>query len=232
MSTGFWSFLRLRAYFVKRYLEYLGECMSHEEVHRSSVLSIVGRPCPEFLAEAIVEGKTRQVSSGDFLGRWLILLFYTADFSQICPTEMHSLQEHLTEFAKRRVHVGAVSTDSIEAHFAWLQRPREEGGIAGVRFMLVSDIKKEVARAFAVLDEKSGTALRGTFLIDPEGRVQHGSVYGFEMGRNIAELLRIVDAVQFSQKHGVVCPVNWELGKEAIPLRHDSIATYYKKAGR
>jgi len=178
--------------------------------------SIVGKQTPEFIADAIVNGEIVRVSSLDFYGQFFMLFFYEADFSFICPTEMHALQEALPEFKKRNVDVLGVSVDPIQAHMAWLKTPRDQGGIQGITFPLIADVDKSLARAYYVLDEEEGFALRGTFLIDKTGIVQYSSINIFQIGRNVSDLLRTIDALQFTQEHKELCPMDWAPGKTSI----------------
>lgn len=200
-----------------------------DNTHQKEV-TIVGRRSPEFVAEAVIDGKEiREINSLDFLGKYTLFFFYEADFSFVCPTEMRALQQALPEFQKRKVHVASVSVDSAQTHLAWLQVPAQRGGIQGITFMMISDIRKELSRAYCVLDEKTGTALRGTFIADKEGIVQYGAVNNRSIGRDIKELLRVVDAIEYTQKHGELCPVGWELGKPGVKVSEQEYQEFYKK---
>lgn len=181
-------------------------------------VSIIGKRSPEFVADAIIKGRIERINSLDFYGKYLLLFFYQSDFSLVCPTEMLALQEEINEFNKRNVEVVSVSVDSLQSHLAWLQVPKDQGGIQGIAYPMISDIHKELSRAFCVLDEKKGCSLRGSFLVDNEGIVQYAAVHNFSIGRNIKELIRVVDAIQYTQKHGELCPVDWQPGEKAIDL--------------
>ncbi len=189
---------------------------------------IIGRRSPEFIGEAIINGKIEMVNSLDYLGKYTLFFFYSNDFSVVCPTEMHALQERLPDFKKRNVSVIGASVDSVHTHLAWLERSREEGGIQGVTFTLLSDIGKNVSRAFCVLDEDAGTSLRGTFFIDQQGIVRYGSVNNLCIGRDIDELLRVIDALQFTEKHGELCPANWAPGQRAVKVSLGAKQRYYE----
>ncbi|MFA6065940.1 MAG: peroxiredoxin [Candidatus Babeliaceae bacterium] len=180
--------------------------------------SIVGKQAPEFIADAIINGKVTRISSLDFYGQFFMLFFYEADFSFVCPTEMHALQAALPEFKQRNVEILGASVDPIQAHMAWLKTPQNQGGIEGITFPLIADVNKSLSRAYYVLDEEAGSALRGTFLIDKNGIVQYGSVNSFQIGRNVADLLRTIDALQFTQEHKELCPMDWAPGKTSILL--------------
>jgi len=182
-------------------------------------LSIIGKRSPEFAADAVINGKVERINTLDFYGQHVLLFFYESDFSFVCPTEMLGLQEKIEEFRKRNVTVLAASVNSVHSHLAWLKIPQSQGGIEGVTFPIISDILKELSRAFCILDEKKGCSLRGTFFIDQRGYVQYTAVHNFSIGRDIDELLRVIDAIQFSEKHGVLCPIDWKPGNQAIDIK-------------
>lgn len=181
--------------------------------------SIIGKRSPEFIADAVVNGGIERINTLDFYGKYILLFFYESDFSFLCPTEMLAMQDSIAEFKKRNVEVVAASCDSIQSHIAWLKVPREQGGIKGVTYPIISDIQKELSRAYCILDEKRGCPLRGAFFIDREGIVQYAAVHSFSIGRNIEELLRVIDAIQFTEKHGDLCPMDWNLGDKGIDLK-------------
>ncbi len=183
---------------------------------QKETLGIIGKRSPEFVADAVYNDEVVRINSLDFYGRYVMFFFYEADFSFVCPTEMFALQEALPEFKKRKVEIAAVSVDSIQTHIAWLKTPRKEGGIEGVKFMVISDIKKTLSRAYYVLDETKGSPLRATFIVDPFGIVQYSSVNTVQIGRRISDLLRIIDALQFTVDHGELCPMDWKKGDKAI----------------
>lgn len=182
------------------------------------ITSIIGRKSPEFVADVVVDGKIETINSLDFYGEYILFFFYEADFSLVCPTELFALQEALPAFKKRSINVVGVSVDPIQTHTAWLNKSRAEGGIQGVTFMLLSDVHKTLSQAYCILDEERGHSLRGTFLVDKAGIVQYGSVNTYAVGRTIADLLRIIDALQFTETHGELCPMDWMPGKEGIKV--------------
>lgn len=190
---------------------------------------IVGQRSPEFIIEGIVDGKVEKINSLNFYGKYVLFFFYAQDFSFVCPTEMQALQDSLPEFKKRNVHVASVSVDSIQAHLAWQRLPKEKGGIEGITFMMLSDIKKELSHAYRILNEESGISYRGTFIADRAGIVQYGSVHNMEIGRNIPELIRVIDALQFTEKHGELCPVDWQPGEKTVPLTDKGKNTFYQQ---
>lgn len=205
-------------------------------------MSLVGRKAPLFTAPAVINGEeiVDDFSLQQFIGeKDVIFFFYPKDFTFVCPTEILAFQEKLAEFEKRKVAVVGCSTDTENSHLAWLLTAKEQGGIQGVTYPLVADTSKTIAMNFGILagdydtnDEGmmifNGTpiAYRATFLIDKKGVVRHQLVNDLPLGRNIDEAIRIVDALHHNEKHGEVCPANWEEGKDALHSTRESIANY------
>ena len=205
-------------------------------------MSLVGKKAPLFSAAAVVNGNeiVEDFSLDQFLGKQeVVFFFYPKDFTFVCPTELLAFQAKLAEFEKRGVAVVGCSTDTEETHLAWLNTPKNNGGIEGVKYPLVADTAKTIATNFGVLggdytynDEGelifngAPIAYRGTFLIDKEGIVRHEVVNFFPIGRSIDEELRTVDAWQYSQEHGEVCPANWKQGEEAMQATKEGVASY------
>lgn len=190
---------------------------------------LVGRPAPDFNEAAVVNGSTFvdscQLSS--YRGKYVVLFFYPLDFTFVCPTELHAFQEKIDEFKKRNVEVLGCSVDSKFSHFAWLNTPRSKGGIQGVTYPLISDINKTIAKDYDVLTPDGSVALRGLFLIDREGVVKHQVVNDLGLGRNIDEVLRIVDALQFTEEFGEVCPANWNKGDKTMKPTDEGLKEYF-----
>ncbi len=178
--------------------------------------SIIGKQSPEFVADAIINGQVVHMNSLDFYGQYVLFFFYEADFSLVCPTEMYALEDALPEFKKRNVEVVGVSVDPIQTHLAWLKTSRKQGGIEGITFTIISDVHKTLARAYYVLDEQKGSALRGTFLVDTNGIVQYGAVNSYQIGRNVPDIIRIIDAIAYTQTHKALCPMDWRAGDKPI----------------
>ena len=181
-------------------------------------ISIIGKCSFEFVADALCQGSIVRLNSLDFREKYVLLFFYVADFSTVCFTEMFALQDALPEFEKRNVEVLGISVDPAMTHCAWVNTARSQGGIEGITFTLISDVQKKISRAYGILDEKKGSCLRGTFILDKDGVVQHASVNLPGIGRNIQELLRIVDAIQYTEKCGELCPVDWHSGDAGIAI--------------
>ncbi len=208
-------------------------------------MSLVGKKAPSFIAKAVIKGDqiVDEYTLDNFLGKKeVIFFFYPKDFTFVCPTELHAFQEKLSEFEKRNVAVVACSTDTEQSHWGWLQVPKNQGGIKGVTYPIVADTTKTIAINFGVLSGEyeynedgqltaSGpmTAFRGLFLIDKEGKVRHELINDLPLGRNVDEALRMVDALQFFQENGEVCPANWTKGGEGMKESHDGVAAYLAK---
>ncbi len=208
-------------------------------------MSLVGKKAPVFKTGAVINGEeiVEDFSLEQYIGKKdVIFFFYPKDFTFVCPTEILAFQEKLAEFEKRGVAVVGASTDTEETHLAWLMTPQENGGIEGVIYPLVADASKTIANNFGVLAgdwnyneegelifEGAPVAFRGTFFIDKEGIVRHETINDLPLGRNIDEMLRIVDAWQHVEKYGEVCPANWEEGKEAMQESRESVSSYLAK---
>jgi alkyl hydroperoxide reductase subunit AhpC len=174
----------------------------------------VGKPAPDFTMKTTADLQKLQssVSLSDYRGKWLVLFFYPLDFTFVCPTEITALSDRFEEFADLGAEVLGVSTDSVFSHRAWINTPREQNGLGELNFPLASDITKEVARDYGVLIEEEGIALRGLFIIDPNGVLQYSVVNNLNIGRSVDETLRVLEALQT----GGLCPADWKPGKELL----------------
>lgn len=188
---------------------------------------LVGKPAPLFSCEAVIDGQIKTVSLEDYLTGTVVLFFYPLDFSFVCPTELHAFQDDLDEFKKRNTTILGISVDSVYSHLTWLDQPKMEGGIAGITYPVLSDITKSISRLYAVLDEETGIAYRALFIIDKHGLVQTSQINNLSLGRNIKEVLRLVDAIEYVSIHGEVCPANWMLGQEALTADHEGVVHYF-----
>ena len=190
---------------------------------------LVGKHAPVFKAKAVVQGKIVEgFSLNDFLGKYVVFFFYPLDFTFVCPTELHAFQERLPDFAMRNAHVVGCSVDSWFSHAAWLKTPKAQGGIEGVEYPLVSDLNKTISRDYHVLKEDEGIAYRGQFLIDKAGIVRHQLVNDLPIGRSVDEILRLLDALIFHEKHGEVCPANWKTGAKTMKPNAEGLVNYFK----
>ncbi|UXY17000.1 peroxiredoxin [Chitiniphilus purpureus] len=189
---------------------------------------LVGKQAPSFTAAAVLgNGQiVDQYHLQDHIkGKYAVLFFYPLDFTFVCPSELIAFDHRLEEFKKRNVEVIGVSIDSQFTHSAWRNTPVDKGGIGPVGYTLVADLKHEIARAYDV-ESADGVALRGTFLIDRSGVVRHQLVNDLPLGRNIDETLRTVDALQFTEEHGEVCPAGWNKGKKGMKADAQGVAEY------
>ena len=191
--------------------------------------AFVSAPAPDFSADAYVNGEFKKVSLSEFKGKKVVLFFYPLDFTFVCPTEILAFTDHIEEFKKRNTEVIGVSVDSKFTHSAWAQVDRKEGGIKGVNFPLVSDLGKTIAADYGVLLQDAGIALRGLFIINKDGMLKHATINHLDLGRNIEEVLRVLDAVDFSEQHGEVCPANWKKGEKAMKPTAESLKQYMSK---
>ncbi|MBM4201371.1 MAG: peroxiredoxin [Gammaproteobacteria bacterium] len=193
---------------------------------------LVGKTAPDFTAAAVLGNGTIVDSytlSKETKGKYVAVVFYPLDFTFVCPTELIALDHRLDELTKRGVEVLAVSVDSQFTHAAWRNTPIEKGGIGAVRYTMIADVSHAIAKAFDVEVEGAAVAYRGTFLIDKNGVVRHQVVNDLPLGRNMDELIRMVDALQFFEEHGEVCPAGWSKGKAGMSANADGVASYLEK---
>jgi len=188
---------------------------------------LVGKAAPDFTAVAVMGDNAikQDFKLSDYRGKHVVLFFYPLDFTFVCPSEILAFDHRLEQFRKRNTEVIGVSVDSQFTHLAWKNTPVEGGGIGQVGFPLVADTTKSIARNYGVLVGEA-VALRGTFLIDKEGVVQHQVVNNLPLGRNVDEAIRMVDALQFHEKFGDVCPANWQAGKPGMKPTPSGVAEY------
>lgn len=207
--------------------------------------SLVGKKAPSFKAAAVVNGGevVKDFSLDQYIGKkYVIFFFYPKDFTFVCPTELHAFQEKLKDFESRGVAIVGCSTDTEESHWGWLQMDKNAGGIKGVTYPIVADTTKTISLAYGTLfgdydvNEEGDLiatgpmiAFRGLYLIDKKGIVRHMLINDLPLGRNVDEALRMVDALQFNEENGEVCPANWTKGKEGMKDTHKGVAEYLAK---
>lgn len=192
--------------------------------------TLVTLPAPDFSAQAVMaDGSIDSLSLSDYKGKYVVLFFYPLDFTFVCPSEIIAHHKRVADFEARGVQVLGVSIDSQFTHHAWRNTPVENGGIGQIDFPLVADTKHEIAQAYGVEHPEAGVALRGSFLIDKDGVVQHAVVNNLPLGRNVDEMLRLVDALQFTEEHGEVCPAGWQKGDEGMTPNAEGVASYLEK---
>ncbi|XP_063389520.1 peroxiredoxin-2-like [Cydia fagiglandana] len=191
----------------------------------------VQKPAPDFAATAVVNGEFNNLKLADFSGKYVVLLFYPLDFTFVCPTELIAFSDRSKDFANIDCQVLGVSTDSEFSHLAWINTPRKDGGLGKLDIPLLADYKKKISQDYDVLLD-DGFALRGLFVIDRNGILRHMSINDLPVGRSVDETLRLVKAFQFSDKHGEVCPANWnpETNSDTIKPSPKESKEYFKKA--
>ena len=189
---------------------------------------LVTREAPDFVATAImpngiIEEKFRL---SDLRGKYVVLFFWPLDFTFVCPTEIIAFDHRIDKFKERSVEVVGVSIDSQFTHFAWREAPIERGGIGKVHFPMIADVKHEITKAYGIEHPEEGVAMRASFLIDKEGIVQHQVVNNLPLGRNVDEMLRVIDALQFTEEYGEVCPAGWQKGEKGMKPTTEGVAEY------
>lgn len=164
----------------------------------------------------------------DYRGKYVLLFFYPLDFTFVCPSEIIAFDKRLGEFKERKCEVIGVSVDSHYSHWAWKNTPVEKGGIGNIQYPLVADLTKQISREYGVLSDDA-VALRGLFLIDKEGIVRHALINDLPLGRSVDEAIRVLDALQFHEENGEVCPANWRKGEEGMKASAEGVASYLEK---
>lgn len=203
---------------------------------------LVGKKAPSFSAPAVINGSeiVNDFSLEQYIQKkYVVFFFYPADFTFVCPTELHAFQEQLSEFEKRNTVVVAASTDSVNSHLAWLQTPKNNGGIQGITYPVVADHTLTISMDYDVLagefdyDDNgnqifngAAEAYRGLFLIDKQGIVRHQVVNDMPLGRSVEEVLRMIDSLQFTEEYGEVCPANWHKGEKGMKATHEGVSSY------
>lgn len=177
----------------------------------------VGQTAPDFAATAVSDQEFKTVKLSDYRGKYVVLFFYPLDFTFVCPTEITAFSDRYEEFKKINTEILGVSVDSEFSHLAWIQTDRKSGGVGDLNYPLVSDIKKEISTAYNVLDPAAGIALRGLFIIDKDGVIQHATINNLAFGRSVDETLRTLQAIQHVQSHpDEVCPAGWQPGDKTM----------------
>jgi peroxiredoxin (alkyl hydroperoxide reductase subunit C) len=191
--------------------------------------SLVTKEAPNFKAQAVfANDEIKELDLSSYRGKYVVLFFYPLDFTFVCPSEIIAFDKKLDKFKEKNAEVIGVSIDSQYSHYAWRNTSRDEGGIGKIRYPLVADLSKQISRDYGVLVNDS-VALRGLFLIDKEGIVRHSLVNDLSLGRSVDEAVRVLDALQFTEEHGEVCPADWHDGDEAMKPTADGVASYLAK---
>jgi peroxiredoxin (alkyl hydroperoxide reductase subunit C) len=191
--------------------------------------TLVTKEAPDFSAQAVMGDNTfEELKLSSYRGKYVVLFFYPLDFTFVCPSEIIAFDTELEKFKERNAEVIGVSVDSHFTHLAWKNTPRDQGGIGEINYPLVADLDKSISREYGVLSGDS-VALRGLYLIDKEGFIRHELVNDLGLGRSVEEAIRMLDALQFTEEHGEVCPANWHKGDDAMQPTADGVASYLAK---
>ena len=191
----------------------------------------VGQMAPDFTATAVVDQEFKEISLSQYRGKYVVLFFYPLDFTFVCPTEITAFSDRYADFSSKNTEVLAVSVDSKFSHLAWIQTPRNQGGIGDITYPLVADLKKEICAAYNVLNE-DGEADRGLFIINPQGMVMHMTINKAPVGRNVDETLRVLQAYQYVEANpDEVCPANWTTGDKTMKEDPKGSKEYFSAIG-
>ncbi len=192
-------------------------------------MSIVGQAAPDFSLDAVAGGQFITAKLEDYRGKWLVLFFYPLDFTFVCPTEILAFSDRIEELRALGAEVLGVSVDSKFTHLAWTEKPRAEGGIQGLTYPLAADLNKQTSTDYGVLAD-GGVALRGLFIVDPEGVVQHATVNNLGVGRSVDETVRVLQAFQYVAEKGEVCPAGWKPGGASMKPDWEGSKEYFGSA--
>lgn len=193
-------------------------------------MPLIQNEAPDFKADAVVGEDFKSISLSDFRGKWVYLFFYPLDFTFVCPTEIVAFSDAVEKFEKLGTQVLGCSIDSKFVHLRFSQTPRNDGGLGGCKYPLIADVNKDIARAYDVLTP-GGVALRGSFIIDPNGVVRQATVNDLPVGRSVEEALRLIEAFQYTDEHGEVCPANWTAGGDTMKADPTGSKEYFSKHG-
>lgn len=190
--------------------------------------SLVGKAAPEFKGQAVVNGAIKEISLNDFSNKWKVLFFYPLDWTFVCPTEITAFSDNIQAFRDLGCEVIGCSVDSQFSHLSWTKQPRNEGGLGEIAYPLLADLNKNIAREYGCLND-GGVAFRATYIIDDNNVVQHASINNLGVGRNVDEYTRLVEAFQYTAKHGEVCPAGWTKGKDSMKPDPVGSKEYFSK---
>lgn len=191
---------------------------------------LVTQKAPSFVAKAVVNQEFVSLDLSSYQGKWVVLFFYPLDFTFVCPTEITAFSDEIEAFHRLNAEVIGVSVDSEYSHLAWIRTPRSQGGLGEIRYPLVADLTKKISEDYGVL-LPAGVALRGLFIIDPDGNIAYQVVHDLGIGRNVAETLRVLQALQYTREHGEVCPANWTPGQDTMKPDPKGSLDYFQKHG-
>lgn len=191
--------------------------------------TIVGEKAPYFKGNAVVNGQIKEISLETYSKKWKVLFFYPLDFTFVCPTEITSFSDKIDQFTTINCEVIGCSVDSEFSHLAWTQIPRNKGGLGEIKYPLLADLTKDIAKSYGALIQSNGVAFRATYIIDDNDVVQHASVNNLSVGRNVEEVVRLVEGYQYTAKHGEVCPAGWNEGDSTMVPDPQKSQDYFNK---
>ena len=189
----------------------------------------ITQPAPDFSGPAVVNGEFKDISLDDYKGKYLVFFFYPLDFTFVCPTELIAFSDRVDEFRDIGCEVVACSCDSQFSHLAWVNTPRKDSGLGNMNIPLLADKNTRIAQRYGVYLESDGIAFRGLFIIDPKGNLRQITINDLPVGRSVDETLRLVQAFQFTDKHGEVCPAGWKPGKDTMKPDNSGKQSYFQK---
>ncbi|NWI45436.1 PRDX1 protein, partial [Picathartes gymnocephalus] len=199
-------------------------------IKMSSGKAFIGKPAPDFTAKAVMpDGQFKDIKLSDYRGKYVVFFFYPLDFTFVCPTEIIAYSDRADEFKKINCEVIGASVDSHFCHLAWINTPKKQGGLGTMKIPLVSDTNRAIAKEYGVLKEDEGIAYRGLFIIDENGILRQITINDLPVGRSVDETLRLVQAFQFTDKHGEVCPAGWKPGSDTIKPDVQKSKEYFAK---
>lgn len=210
----------------------VGGYHAKKAVSGSAPMSVprIGYSAPDFTSQAVLPDKSfESISLSSYRGKWVVLFFYPLDFTFVCPTEIIAFSDAQAHFDKINTQVLGVSVDSVYSHLAWINTPRKQGGLGNLDIPLLEDVTKSIANAYGVLHMETGHTNRGLFIIDPQGNLRHITMNDPPVGRNVQEIIRLVEAYQHVDQHGEVCPVNWTKGKPTMKPDPTASKTYFEQ---
>ncbi len=191
--------------------------------------TLVGQSAPAFEGPAVINGQIKNVQLSDFKGKWKTLFFYPLDFTFVCPTEITAFSDNIKLFEDLGCQVIGCSIDSQFSHLAWTQQDRKQGGLGEIKYPLLADVTKKIATSYGCLIADAGVAFRATYIIDDKDIIQHASINNLGVGRNVEETARLVEAFQYTAKHGEVCPAGWTKGKDSMKPSPDGSKEWFNK---
>ncbi|XP_053649307.1 peroxiredoxin 2 isoform X1 [Cherax quadricarinatus] len=194
----------------------------------SNQVPAIAKPAPVFKGTAVVDGSFKEISLEDYVGKYVVLFFYPLDFTFVCPTEIIAFSDRVEEFRNIGCEVVACSTDSHFSHLAWVNTPRKEGGLGAMNIPLLADKSLEISKAYGVLKEDEGIAFRGLFIIDGHQNLRQATINDLPVGRDVDETLRLVQAFQFVEEHGEVCPAGWKPGAKTMKADPTGSKEYFQ----